>query len=139
MQTHIEYKSYNNKKSIEELQYNIQIYAESLQYLKEELHFLQFLINAHIYKPKTMNLFENLEQFKKELGKCIKKTDKFIIKINSHKNQIANIIECDELACDNYFINFHNELEENIYKFKCNILKLKSKIFNYLLSVIQTE
>ena len=139
MQTHIEYKSFNREKSTEELQYHVLLYAESLQNLKEELIFLQFLVNAQIYRPKIMNLFENLEQFKKELEKWIQKSDKLIIKVNSHKSQIANIIECDELACDNYFMNLHNEIEQNIHQFINQALILKSRIFNYLQGVIQTE
>jgi hypothetical protein len=139
MKTHQEYKSFNREKSIEELQYSMHFHIENLQTLKEELLFLQFLMVADIFKNKVMNLFEDLEKFKKELEKHLHKCGILIIDANFHANQITNKMECDELACDNYFINTHNELEQNILQFTNNTSKLKLDIFNYLQGVIMTE
>jgi hypothetical protein len=139
MKTPQEYKSFNRDKSIEELQYVMHFHIEKLQMIKEELHFLQFLMSADIFKNKVMNLFEDLEKFKKELEKRIHKCGKLIIDANFHASQIANKIECDELACDNYFIDTHNQLEQNILQFTNNTSKLKFDMFNYLQGVIKMD
>jgi hypothetical protein len=139
MKTYQEYKSFNREKSIEELQYAMNFHIEKLQVLKEELQFLQFLISTDIYKNKVMNLFEDLEKFKKELKKKLHKCGKLIIDAHFHASQIANKIECDELACDNYFIDAHNELEQNIFQLTNNSSKLKLDMFNFLKGVIKAE
>jgi hypothetical protein len=134
-----EYKGFNREKSIEELQYTMLNYIENLQVLKKDLQFFLFLMNAQIYISNTMNLFEQLEGFKKELDKRIHKSGKLIIDANFHANQIANKIECDELACDNYFINSHNELEQQIHQFINQTSRFKLEMFQYLESVVQTD
>ncbi|HAB28910.1 MAG: hypothetical protein CMP05_10515 [Xanthomarina sp.] len=138
MNTLQDYKGFNREKSIEELQYTMLNHIESLQVVKEDLQFLQFLTQAQIFNPNTMDLFERLEHFKKELDKRIHKSGKLIIDANFHANQIANKIECDELACDNYFINAHNELEQYIHQFSNQTSKFKQELFQYFKSVIKT-
>lgn len=138
MKTHQAYKSFNTEKSIVELQYNMLGYVVRLKYLKEELEFLNFLVNASIYKANMMDLFENLEHFKKEIQRNLTKCDLLLIEANLKASQIVNKIECDELACDNYFIDAQNSLEQNIYEFNIENNLLKSEIANYLRGVIKT-
>lgn len=138
MNTLQDYKGFNREKSIEELQYTMLNHIEKLQAVRVELQFLQFLTQSQIYIPNTMDLFERLEHFKKELDKHIHKSGKLIIDANFHVNQIANKIECDELECDNYFINAHNELEQYIHQFIDQTSKFKQEMFQYLKSVIKT-
>ncbi|HLV38540.1 hypothetical protein, partial [Xanthomarina sp.] len=117
MKTQQEYKTFNNEKTIAELQYNMQRFGANLQFLKKDLDFLGYLVNSTIYKVNMMDLFENLERFKKEILKTSNKCDLLIIEANFQANQITQKIECDELACDNYFISTQNNLEKNIYDF----------------------
>lgn len=139
MKTHLEYKSFNGEKSIEELQYNMQKQIERLHCLQEDLIFLQFLISADIYKSKIINLFENLEQIKKELSNGINTYNRLIAKANAFRSQIFNKVECNDLECDNYFITTLNDLEQHIHQFSNKMEILKLEIFNYLQSVIQCE
>ena len=138
MKTHQAYKSFNTEKSIVELQYNMLGYVVRLKYLKEELEFLNFLVNASIYKTNMRDLYENLEHFKKEIQRNLTKSDLLLIEANLKASQIVNKIECDELACDNYFIDAQNSLEQNIYEFNIENDLLKSEIANYLQGVIKT-
>ncbi|MCX7546709.1 hypothetical protein OS188_01945 [Xanthomarina sp. F1114] len=138
MQTHQEYKSFNTEKSIDELQYNMRCYVEDLRSLKEELGFMSFLVNSNIYKSNMMDLFENLERHKKSINQYNNKCELLIIEANLQANQITQKIECDELACDNYFIDAQNNLEKDIHDFIIQSGILKSEIFNYLQSVIKT-
>ncbi|HLV38733.1 hypothetical protein, partial [Xanthomarina sp.] len=62
-----------------------------------------------------------------------------IIEANFQANQITQKIECDELACDNYFISTQNNLEKNIYDFSIQSALLKSEIYDYLKGVIKTD
>jgi len=138
MKTSQEYKSFNNEKTIAELQYNMQRFRANLQFLKEDLDFLNFLVNTSIYKENMRDLFENLERFKKEILKAFNKCDMLITEANFQASQITQKIECDELACDNYFISAQNNLEKNIYDFIIESYLLKTEMYNYLKGVIKT-
>ncbi|TYA58043.1 hypothetical protein [Formosa maritima] len=138
MKTHLKYTSFNQEKSIEELQYNMLFQLDKLQFLKEELFFLQFLISSDIYSSKVMNLFENLEHFKKEINKQLKTCEKLIIDLSFHVNKITDKVECNDIACDNYFINTHTSLEQTTIKYFNQVSQLKLEIYNYLQSVINS-
>lgn len=85
------------------------------------------------------DLFENLERFKKEILKAFNKCDMLITEANFQASQITQKIECDELACDNYFISAQNNLEKNIYDFIIESYLLKTEMYNYLKGVIKTD
>ncbi|MEJ2113109.1 MAG: hypothetical protein P8X62_05245 [Flavobacteriaceae bacterium] len=131
------YISFNGNKNIEELKYNLLQYKDSLEDLNIELAFYNFLLGASIFKPRIINLFEMLEKFKIETKEIIKMSEDLQNKISSHINQIENKIECEDLACENFFIEEYEELEHNIYNFFSKSKAFKSSLFQYLLGVIK--
>ncbi len=136
METHIEYKSFNNK-SIDELLYNIRQYRFKLIKLDEELRFYKFLIEANIFKPKVMNLFENLTIFDKKIDLYIIDIQIFLNELTTHINEISNKIECDNLECDAFFVEEQNKLEIKLYNFNMDVDSFKSQILQYLHSTIK--
>lgn len=139
METKNIFKSFNENKSIEELKYNMLQFKTRLEELIIECKFFKNLIEASIYKSNSINLFENLEKFKKDM-KCLEKETLELLKdINSHSNSITNKIECEDLVCDNFFIGSHDRLEEKIHKLFIKSMNLKFKWFQYLESVFRVK
>jgi len=136
MKTKIEYKSFNNNKAIEELQYNLLQKRETLRNLIAEHQFYTFLLNAPIYKSLALNLFETLEGFKSEIEKVDQKTKMLLNEIGMQLYQIDKKIECQDLVCDNFFIKEIDNLEYKTSIFLIDIIDLKSRIFQYLQHVI---
>jgi hypothetical protein len=68
METKNIFKSFNEKKSIEELKYNMLQFKTKIEEELIEYKFYENLIEASIYKTNAINLFENLELFKKEIN-----------------------------------------------------------------------
>jgi hypothetical protein len=133
------YKSFNGNKTVEELEYNMLTYKTRIEYLESELVFFNFLLDKNIFESRIMNLFENLALFKKEIS-FLNKTRKTILNdLTKHAGQLATKIECDDLACDYYFINKHDELEENILHFFLKTTLFKNKIIEFIESVIKKE
>ncbi|PQJ68830.1 hypothetical protein [Polaribacter butkevichii] len=137
MEANKSYKSFNENKSIEELKYNMLQYTIRIEEELIEYKFYQNLIEASTFKGNSMNLFENLEMFKKDIKTTEKEAFALLDEIKLHSNSISNKIECDDLSCDNFFINKHNELEEKTYNFfrKCKAFKIQ--MFQYLESVLK--
>ncbi len=131
-----DFKSFNENKSIEELKYNILQFKTRLEELIIEYKFYKNLLEASIYKSNTINLFENLEQFKKDINIAEKEALELLKEINSHSNSIVNKIECEDLVCDNFFIKIQDELEKKIHQLFIKSTNLKFEWFQYLESVL---
>ena len=136
METENLYKSFNNDKTIEELQYHMLQYKTRLQNVKAEQEFYSVLINAPIFKPYVINLFERLEQFKMGIKKTEKVASDLLNEVSSHTNKISNKIECEDVACDSFFIKTHEVLERKIYDFLTKTTASKSQLFQYIQSVL---
>ncbi|ARV15843.1 hypothetical protein [Polaribacter sp. SA4-12] len=131
------YKCFNENKSIEELKYNMLQFKTRIEEEIIEYKFYKNLLEASIYKSKTINLFENLEKYKKGINATEKEALELLKEINLHSNSITNKIECQDLFCDNFFIKGHDKLEEKTQKFFIECTSFKIQLFQYLESVLK--
>jgi len=136
MATQIKYISFNNDKNIDELLYNIDLFEFRLKVLKIELKFYKFLIEANIFKPNVMNLFERLTTYNKKIDSYLNTIEDQLDDLTNHSNQIANKIECDNLDCDVFFIEKQDNLELRTYNVILELVEFKSQLVQYLQSTI---
>lgn len=136
METFQSYKSFNSNKSIEELKYNMRHFEIELKDVKFELQFYNFIIEADVFKPHVFNLFEKLEKYKNQINSIEEHRAHLLEDINTHINLITNKIECDDMACDNFFIKKYEGIESKIFDFKKILNALKLNLFQFLESVI---
>ena len=130
------YKSFNTDKTIEELQYSIVKDTNMFENLKFELRFYKSLVTKPIFKPHVLNLYETLEKYKNEISNLHKDIEALLNELNSHEHQISNKIECEDLACDNFFIKKHETIEEKAFNLNNKIYNLKFRLLQYIESVI---
>ena len=130
-------KGFNRDKSIEELQYNAHEWKVKLEFLKVEWDFLKFLISQNVFDSGIINLFERLQIFKQDIDNVNKKCSNLFDKTNAHSNQITNKIECDNLQCDYFFTETHENLEYEIEVFLEETNNLKLQLFQYKQSVVK--
>jgi len=136
METLQPYKSFTDDKSIEEIQFNILTDITSLENLKFELQFYKVLLDKPIFKPHEINLYETLVKFKNEIQALNEKGMDLLHDLSLHANQIANKIECEDLACDHFFIKSHDAVKQKIFNFKVEIFNFKFRLFQFIESVI---
>ena len=136
METINAHKCFNENKSIEEMEFNISKYVTSLENFKFELHFYKVLLNKPIFKPQVMNLYETFAKFKNEINSLNKNTKELLNELNSHAHHIRNKIECDNIACDSFFISEQDNLDAKVFKFNIKIFNFKFRLFQYIESVI---
>jgi len=136
METQEIYRSFNSNKSIEELRYIMMQHKKRIQYLEEDLEFLKFLMNRDIFKSRAMNLFENLELFKKELNKINVARIDLLNEISVQTDKIRVKIESKSLFCDNTFIQVVDSLEYKAHQFFTEWEYSKLQIIQYLKSVL---
>lgn len=132
------YKSFNEKKTIDELKYTMLQYKARLEEEIIEYKFYKKLLEASIFKENTVNLLENLKIFKKEIGATENEAESILREVKLQANSIVNKIECNDLFCDNFFIKNYDKLEEQAYIFFNKCTNFKIQLFQYLESVIKS-
>lgn len=133
------YISYNSNKSIEELQYNLSNHVSVLENLKFELQFYIALLEKPIFKSHILNLYENLINFKNELSEIDESRTMLLNKLVKEIIKISNKIECDDLACDSYFISEYDTLDQKIFNYYQVVSNFKIGLFEYTQSVFITK
>ena len=83
-----------------------------------------------------MNLYETFAKFKNEINSLNKNTKELLNELNSHAHHIRNKIECDNIACDSFFISEQDNLDGKVFKFNIKIFNFKFRLFQYIESVI---
>ena len=57
------------EKKIEELHWELQGWKSKIQFMEDEMLFINRLLNSYVFEPRTPNLFERLELFKEAYKK----------------------------------------------------------------------
>ncbi|QFZ53675.1 hypothetical protein FEZ18_02080 [Oceanihabitans sp. IOP_32] len=136
MKSKLTYKSFNSTKSIEALKYATSLDIVNLENIKIDLDFYKTLLKKSIYKPQVLDLYERLVIFKREIATLDTTCTALLSALQQHANQISNKIECDDVACDNFFIQEHDALELQVFNFKTEIANFKFRFFQYIESVV---
>jgi len=136
METLQAYKSFTDDKSIEEIQFNILMDITSLENLKFELQFYKVLLEKPIFKPHEINLYETLVKFKTEIQAMNEDSAALLHDLSLDAKLIGNKIECEDLACDQFFIAKHDAVKQKIFNFNEKIFIFKFRLFQFIESVI---
>ena len=124
-------------KNTEELQFNLAFYNSRLVLLMEELDFFRHLLSSNIFDPKTPNLFEEIELFKKRIDAHVKQTATLTTEVEKQYKEVQLKVECDELSCDNYFLKQYHDTELELVTFLNDTSELKSDMMEYTKGLIR--
>src|SRR5690606_8945789 len=136
MGTHRIYRSFNENKYIEELQYKTQKSIQDIDNLKLELQFYKSLLNKPVFKPQTLNLYENLVKFMSEINEIDEISTVLQEELSSKGIQITNMAECEDVDYNDFYINHYNDLKQKIFNLENKTTYYKFKLFLYLDSTL---
>ncbi len=122
---------------IEDLHIELQKWKSHLQFIEDEMSFIQKLLNSYVFEPRTPNLFERLELFKQEFTESKKEKERLKKLICGHESHLGGIFECTSKTCDESYYEKHNKLENRISQFLETYQKLKTKVYDYAGSVLK--
>jgi hypothetical protein len=113
-----------NKQKIDELITDFQFYKD--------------LLEASIYKPNIINLFERLQYLKSDIENIKKGALDLLKDVHLQINQTREKIECEDLDCDAFFIKNYELLQRKSEEFFTKAYNFKKQMFEYLRSVLNT-
>ncbi len=130
------YKIFLHDKSVDELQFNADLWVSELEFIDIEVSFIKHLIKSYPIKSKIPNLFENLQLFIQELDTIEREKNNLNDNIHQYTNQLNDMVECDKLSCDNFYVIAYEKLAKELFNYVQAYKKLKIQIFEYLNGIL---
>ncbi|MCK0159251.1 hypothetical protein [Allomuricauda sp. F6463D] len=127
------------EKQIEVMHDNLQNWKSYLQFIGDEMIFIQRLLNSYVFEPRTPHLFERLEVFKQHFDASKRNRTALLQSIKTHENGLAGIFECVQDDCDNHYYEKHQGLKNNITDYIQTYIGLKKDVYNYAGSVLKMK
>lgn len=103
-----------------------------LGYIETETWFIDQLLNAHIYKENTPNLFERIQKFKDEtetIGKEMKNLKK---EMAEYEDKLQGVLERQDISSDTDYLEKHMKLKDRFEEFYTGLNNYKTRVFNYI-------
>lgn len=122
---------------IEDLHFEMQGWKSHLQFVDDEMYFIEKLLNSYVFEPWTPNLFERMEQCKQGFLESKKEKDRLKKQIFRHGSHLGGFFECASEACDVSYYEKHHKLQNRVLQYLEDYLELKTKIYNYAGSVLK--
>ena len=110
-----------------------------LQFIGDEMAFIEKLLNSYVFEPRTPNLFEKLEHFKQGFHASKKERDGLLRTIREHEKHLGGMVECNPNEQDASYCEKHRALERSVHDYLEEYLKLKGEVYNYAGSVLKRK
>jgi hypothetical protein len=125
-------------KRVKELHWKTQQWKTHFQIMDDELILAERLLDNQIFRPKTRNIFERIQEYKIRIKK-IKNTKKALLSdISIHENNLGGMLDCTDNECKLIFYRNHDKLRTKVDSCIENFQKLKLEIFNYTDGILHT-
>lgn len=106
-------------------------WKSEVKFIAMENKFYKKLFSSSLAKKTELNQ-ENLQQLQKELKSLNERNNYFTDKVQEFHNELEGIRECDDLQCETFFLNNHQELKVTIENYFFQNRDLKSRIYSFL-------
>lgn len=125
------------ERQIEVMHGELQNWKSYLEFIGDEMIFIQRLLDSYIFEPKTPNWFEQLETYRKFFNTAKKNRRSLLQSIKRHENRLGGIFESTQEECDHHYYQRHQDLKGNIADYIKNYIDLKKEIYKYAGAVLK--
>lgn len=121
----------DQSKKVNRLHLELRQWQSSLFFMRDEVIFIERLLNSYAFQPNTPNLFERIQDYLSRLKRVKEKRAKFSNLLTKHENDLGGMLECKDDNCDLLYYQKHNSVKTEISECLQRFQELKSEIFNY--------
>lgn len=118
-------------RKVELLHLECQNWKSGLQFMEDELLFIERLLNSYVFEPNTPNLFERLSDYQQRLIKTRVDKKEAVGQIARHRKDLGGMLECTDSECDLTYYLKHEKLKAKVLSCQQDFRHLKTEIFNY--------
>ena len=106
-------------------------WISSLQFIDDELRFIENLMCSYVFEPDTPNLFERLQNYKERVQNIQIRREEMAKWLLDHENELSGLLESPVADKDGSYARKHQELQVEFLLFHQDFQQLKTEIFNY--------
>ena len=128
-----------SEKELKQIHLDALEWKSSLHFIENEIQFIDQLLNSYVFEPNTPNLFERLQEYKKQISKIEEEIQNLHQNIRKHESELGGMLECDTVSCDHEYYQEHELLETTYNKFYKKFRELKSNVFGYAGGILRTK
>lgn len=139
MKTKIKKDWHNREKSVEEIHDDSKHWKSEIDFINDELRFLEHLISSHYINFMDSGLKKNIEDFSKKIHSEQKIGNSLYKLINKHEKILSDLIETESVTSNLNYIDTHNQLEKEVRIYFRNHKKLKKTIFSIVEEIIKKK
>jgi len=139
METKIKKDWFGREKSIAELHYDSKLWISEIEFINDELRFLDNLLSMYFIDCLDLGLKKNIEEFVKKIATEKQLISTFINLINKHEKILVDLIETNSVKSNKNFLESHKKLEREINTYFKNYKKLKKDIFNTIENIMKKK
>ncbi len=126
-------------KKIEEFYWDTRHWKSKLQFMEDEIAFIDGLLDSYVFEPDTPDLFERLQDYLKRLKSTKNKMYTLAQQTLVHGNKLGGMLERKDKSCDPSFHRQHDVLKASIVGCMEDFQNLKAEIFNYAGGILKNR
>lgn len=117
----------------------LQTWKSYLQFIADEMSFIQRLLDSYVFEPKTPKLFERLEKFKRHFDSSKVERCSLSEFIKNHENGLGGIFECTQEECDGHYYEKHLNLKNSVERYIETYINLKKEVYDYAGAILKKK
>ncbi len=123
--------------TLEVMRSHVHSWESDLEFINDELFFIDRLLNSYVFEPNTLNSFQKIEDYLMRLQKIKHCKNKITIQISTHLNQLGGILESTDAYCDESSIKKHRSIENQVHACVTDFKTVKSEVFKYASGILK--
>ena len=120
------------KQKMDWLHWHIQHWKSDLQFMGDEIKFIDQLLNSNIFDSNTLNLFERLQDYLGRSNGFKLRKIKLEELISKHENRLGTLMDTKENMLLGAYYQKHDDLEMEVLACTDDFKSLKAEIFSYV-------
>jgi hypothetical protein len=129
-----------NEKDVEDLLADTTQWDKVFYEHTEEIIFYKTLVTSDIFENKTPNLYEKLQEYYSQLNELQEEKIELQEALHNHKNDLAGMMECEDISCESFYHSQHYNLTKRIEKhisvfrsLKLNLIRFSTPLLKKLI------
>lgn len=139
MKTKIKKNWQGREKSVEELHYDSKNWISEINFINDEIRFLNHLLSEKYIDCLDGGLFKKIKNLiiqisdEKKAGHALKEV------INKHETILSDLIKNNSVESNKNYLLTHNKIEKEIYSFNNKYKNIKKDIFDIVENIMKQK
>ena len=120
-----------NEKNVDDLLADTSQWDKAFYEYTEEITFFKTLVTSDVFENKMPNLYEKLQEYFTQITELKEEKVEIQEAIHNHRNDLAGMMECEDISCETFYHTQHNNLSRLIENHLSRFRMLKLNLIRF--------